>query len=104
MDAKIAKWIEKGTVDKLEKILSKGSAQEKADLIAGMGQDVNEETLNLLINQLRSSDQEVRKTCILALGQSRDKRGIEFLRKITRDEPDTPIAEMAREAIHKITG
>jgi len=99
---KIDKWVEKGNTGKLEKILSKGSAGEKAAVIEALGRIGGEDAVNILISSLRSADLEVRKAAVIALGQSGATRSMEFLRKITRDEPDSEIADMAREAMHKL--
>lgn len=101
---KIEKWIEKGNAGKLEKILSKGNAQEKAALIDALGRSGNEDAVNLLISYLRSEDMEIRKASVAALGQTGATRAMEFLRKITRDEHDTELAELARESMHKLAG
>jgi HEAT repeat protein len=97
---KIEKLVEKGNTGKLEKILSKGSAQEKAAVIDALGRVGSEDAINLLTSNLRSADMEIRKASVIALGQTGATRTMEFLRKITRDEPDTEIADLAREAMH----
>jgi len=101
---KIEKLVEKGNTGKLEKILSKGSAAEKAAVIEALGRIGGQDGVNLLISNLRSADMEVRKASVVALGQTGATRAMEFLRKITRDEPDSEIADLAREAMHKLAG
>ena len=101
---KIEKWVEKGNTGKLEKILSKGSAQEKAAVLEALGRTGGEDAINLLISSLRSADPEIRKASVVAIGQTGTTRAMEFLRKITRDEPDSEIAVLAREAMHKLAG
>lgn len=101
---KIEKWIEKGNTGKLEKILSKGSTEEKVAAIEAIGRIGGEAAINLLTTNLRSADIEVRKASVVALGQTGATRAMEFLRKITRDEPDSEIADLAREAMHKLAG
>ena len=99
---KIEKLVEKGNTGKLEKILSKGSAQEKAAVIEALGRVGGQDGVNLLISSLRSQDMEVRKASVIALGQTGATRAMEFLRKITRDEPDSEIADLARESMHSL--
>lgn len=99
---KIEKWVEKGNTGKLEKMLGKGSSQEKAAVIDALGRVGGEDAVNLLISNLRSTDMEIRKASVTALGQTGAVRAMEFLRKITRDEPDSEIADLAREAMHNL--
>jgi HEAT repeat protein len=101
---KIEKWIEKGNVDKLQKILDKGSREEKAEVFEALGKIGNEHAINLLIANLRNADQEIKKGCVIALGETGENRAMEFLRKITRDEPGSAFADLAREAMHKLAG
>ena len=101
---KIEKWVEKGNTGKLEKVLAKGTTEEKKAVIEALGRIGGEDAINLLIGNLRSSDTEVRKASVTALGQAGATRAIEFLRKITRDEPDSEIADLARESMHKLAG
>jgi HEAT repeat protein len=101
---KIEKWVEKGNTGKLEKILSKGSVQEKAAAIEALGRIGGEDAINLLVASLRSADLEVRKASVVAIGQTGATRAMEFLRKITRDEPDSEISDLARESMHKLAG
>lgn len=99
---KIEKWIEKGNADKLQKILDKGSQEEKAEVLKALGKIGNEHAVNLLVGNLRSPDQELRKGCVIALGETGECRAMEFLRKITRDEPGSALADLARDAMHKL--
>jgi HEAT repeat protein len=98
---KIESWKEKGKVDKIIKAADGKNKEASIAAIKALGSLAQVESVNYLIQLLRHSDADIRFNAVEALGNTRDPRGMEFLRYSADNEPDEKVKEAAKEAMKK---
>lgn len=100
-EKKIKRWASKGNVGKLEKVIN-NNAEFREVAFKALGESGDHDSVTLLTNFVRHPDAEFRKLTAKAMGESGAERTIEFLRKLTKDDTDEEVREIARESIIKI--
>lgn len=99
---KIEKWAQKGKVAKLEKVISGPNVEYRNAAFKALGHSRDQEAITHLTNYVRHPDAEFRRLAAEAMGDSGAERTLEFLRKLSREDEDESVREVANNAILKI--
>ncbi len=98
----IEKWKEKGKIDKLIKAAEYKKKEIRIAAIQALGNLEQADSVNYLIGLLRNPDAELRLNGAEALGNTKDSRGLEFLRYASENDSDEKVKKVAKEAMTKI--
>lgn len=99
---KIEKWGQKGNIAKLQKVLSGTNIEFRNAAFKALGENGSHDAVTLLTNYVRHPDAECRKMAAVAMGETREERTLEFLRKMSKDDENEEVREAASEAIKKV--
>lgn len=101
-NSKIEKAVEKGKFAPLAKMAAGRDAALRLEALENIGKVPGEESFNLLVAHLRSSDGEMRAAAAKGLGYLKSDKSRAFIEHQLSQESDTGAAEAMRHALTQI--